>query len=292
MEVLLNPAKRRRRRGGKICLRRRTVARLRRRARGRCGSRRHRRRRLFGAAALWHRTKRLRRSGGLRTSTVSGIGIPSIVQRMRAARFSYLGSAANPRHRRHRRLHRRGRSRSYNYSGVESILGLNAGSMVSSLTAGLKPSTLMDAVPLLAGALGSALVASQVGKLTGTLIPASVKGPATLGLGLVSAGILAMLARMVKPNWAAPVLLGGVAGTAFTAYKTYLEPMVTAALPQTLVPPVSYAQVSSAEGAYVPTAGIADAGLLAGCPGCFGLGDALSPQALARATAISMNGVN
>lgn len=206
---------------------------------------------------------------------VPGIGTQSIIQRMRAARFGYLGAAANPRRRRHRGLHRR-RHRSYNYSGVGTgLLGFNAGSMVSSLTAGLKPATLMDALPLLAGALGSAVVASQVGKLAGGFIPDSVKGPATLGLGLVSAGVMAMLARMVKPAWAQSVLLGGVAGTALSAYKMYLEPKVAAMLP--------------AEISYPYQSGISDAGLLAGCPGCFGLGDALGPSQLARAVPISMN---
>ncbi len=112
----------------------------------------------------------------------------------------------------------------YAFNNAElSMSGLRDG-----ITAGYRPSVLMQVVPVVGGLVANGIVSGMLTKLAADKLKLSdtTRGPASLAIGLATAGALSMATKMVAPRYAQSVFLGGLAQTLWDGYQTYLQPLV------------------------------------------------------------------
>lgn len=133
----------------------------------------------------------------------------------------YLGEAANNPYRRKYRFNYT--VPVYAFNNELSVAGLRDG-----ITAGYRPRVLMQVVPVVGGLVANSILSSALTKLVAGRLGLSdtTKGPAGLAIGLLSAGALSMATKMIAPNYAQSVFLGGMAQTLWDGYQTYLQPLV------------------------------------------------------------------
>jgi len=95
------------------------------------------------------------------------------------------------------------------------------GGMVGKLTAGYQPKLLMASLPYVGGALGNAILATWLKKLT--IMPSMFKtGIGNTVLNLASAGLLGAGVGMLSPKYAGPVFMGGVVDAVISVFNQYL----------------------------------------------------------------------
>jgi hypothetical protein len=146
-----------------------------------------------------------------------------------------FGLASNPRRRRNRRnaAYRYGTAYRLNDGGSTWIpafknpywvprYALNPGrGLVGRITAGYQPKALMASLPFVGGALGNAVLATWLKRLS--FMPGVFKsGIGNTVLNLASAGLLGAGVGVVSPKLAGPVFMGGVVDAVISVFQTYL----------------------------------------------------------------------
>ena len=96
------------------------------------------------------------------------------------------------------------------------------------ITAGYRPQVLMQVVPVVGGLVANGIASGMLTKIVSDRLKLSdtTKGPASLAIGLLTAGALSVATKMVSPRHAQAVFLGGLAQVMWDGYKTYLQPLV------------------------------------------------------------------
>lgn len=128
--------------------------------------------------------------------------------------------AANP----HRRKYR------FNYTVPVYAFNdtLSAAGLTNGITAGYRPRVIMQIVPVVGGLVANSILSGTLSKMVADRLKLNdtVKGPAGLAVGLLSAGALSVATKMIAPRYAQSVFLGGMAQVLWDGYQTYLQPLV------------------------------------------------------------------
>lgn len=136
-------------------------------------------------------------------------------------------TASNPRKRRRKhsrrgknpmRAHRRRRG-SRRRHGRNPSLSLSH--PTSAITAGFKPSVLMDAGVLVGGALGNSFVSGAASRYLPSMFQ---MGVGNYALGLATAGLLSAGVNMIAPRYASRVFQGAVLEVVMRAANQYIIP--------------------------------------------------------------------
>lgn len=93
--------------------------------------------------------------------------------------------------------------------------------VMSTVTKGFNPSTLMEALPVGAGFIGN-MAASQF--VSGYMPSMLQSGPGNLAVSAMTAGLFGALVGLVLPRYAKSVFFGGMANVAYTAIRMYVLP--------------------------------------------------------------------
>lgn len=228
---LLNPGGKRRKRKSRSChyVKRKGARRYKRcfgRRKGRRSGRRAHRRARRGYRTLSYRKKHglgeFAKGGFWHSASVSARDNDKLPT---AAERGYRSVANNGRRRR-RKNGRRARARnSYWVPEFAMNPGGSSYSMnpLKSVFKGFNTRTLLQTIPLTAGLLGNMTVAALVSPYLPSMLASGI-GSYALQLG--TAGITGALLGMVAPQYAFPVMLGGVVGVMINVLRNYAFPMV------------------------------------------------------------------
>jgi hypothetical protein len=150
-------------------------------------------------------------------------------------------SAKNPGKRRFR----------FNYSVPVYAFNQYASTMAGvqdGITAGFRPKALGRAVPVVGGLIGNSILAGTLTRIASDRFTLSDKmqEPVRIGIGLASAGALAMGTRMVAPQHAGGVFIGGLSQVLWGLYNRHVRPMLVEKFGMGCCPDLSFGQLCAA----------------------------------------------
>lgn len=105
---------------------------------------------------------------------------------------------------------------------------LSAEGLTNGITAGYRPSVIKQVIPVVAGLAANSILSGTLSRMVAKRLNLSdtVRGPAGLAIGLLSAGALSMATKMITPRYTQAVFLGGMAQVLWDGYQTYLQPLI------------------------------------------------------------------